>query len=556
MIRPPTHIKPYNINDENQSMIHHSENMLLRDISNKVLDFDAECDGNIDNNERCKYVYLINQVDTIKYKIGFSGDPHERLLDLKTASPIVLRLILTCRGGPELEKIFHRRYIANMLCGEWFEFNSDTSSKITREMSSIDTFYKDLFETDVNDKDSFESALVYSHIIKEDYDEYYNKVMQSNNRKGYNIYPYASRCYKMGKRLIRIIYKFIQSNNSPDQTINLDASMNLAHWLMNRMLPSKIFTISTKLSTAEVITIPVIPNTAKSEIRAVGKIVAAPPRDIAKTDQYKMFADFMNDESLIKFGKDRKIITTRLVSLFNQTTGQNISFNHTFPKLMQRYMENNSRGEIVKKVMTEGTVYLGVGLAVDEEYKPRSAGPCFNPRLKEKQERRASRRKIEIDNLRERICAESGWSDIEYMGLTNMRFITVIMNEDVYDIISIINIAKTNIIIHTHNSMNKLNKIVRGAKLAVKAFHDATEKDYLLSNTENDICYVNRLQIAPDTHSVGDLLDKDIKRFNNSIVGLPRIDHIVYPDIQHLESIVSWLKSRSVHELRKEMSKH
>jgi len=66
---------------------------------------------------------------------------------------------------------------------------------------------------------------------------------------------------------------------------------------------------------------------------------------------------------------------------------------------------------------------------------------------------------------------------------------------------------------------------------------------------------MNFPHIQTDTYMVGHSLELKIKSYNNSIVNLPRINDILYPNIEDLESLVGWLKSHSMYETEKEMAK-
>jgi len=50
---------------------------------------------------------------------------------------------------------------------------------------------------------------------------------------------------------------------------------------------------------------------------------------------------------------------------------QNISFNHKFPKLMERFIKDNPQYGITKKIRAEGTIYIGIGLTNDPISEPR-----------------------------------------------------------------------------------------------------------------------------------------------------------------------------------------
>jgi hypothetical protein len=66
-----------------------------------------------------QYVYVLRAPDGTS-KIGIAGDPAQRLRDLQTGSPVVLKLVGVMPGGLSLERLLHRRFAAHRLHGEWF----------------------------------------------------------------------------------------------------------------------------------------------------------------------------------------------------------------------------------------------------------------------------------------------------------------------------------------------------------------------------------------------------------------------------------------------------
>jgi hypothetical protein len=66
-----------------------------------------------------QYVYVLRAPDGTS-KIGIAGDPAQRLRELQTGSPVILRLVGTIPGGLALERLLHRRFAAHRLHGEFF----------------------------------------------------------------------------------------------------------------------------------------------------------------------------------------------------------------------------------------------------------------------------------------------------------------------------------------------------------------------------------------------------------------------------------------------------
>jgi hypothetical protein len=53
-------------------------------------------------------------------KIGYSGDPKRRLVNLQSATPDELRLLGSFQGGLEHEAALHKKFAAHQLKNEWF----------------------------------------------------------------------------------------------------------------------------------------------------------------------------------------------------------------------------------------------------------------------------------------------------------------------------------------------------------------------------------------------------------------------------------------------------
>jgi hypothetical protein len=67
-------------------------------------------------------IYFIEAVGLDRVKIGYtSGESVERrLLALKTASPVPLKVVGVIEGTQKQERRLHRKYAAHRVCGEWF----------------------------------------------------------------------------------------------------------------------------------------------------------------------------------------------------------------------------------------------------------------------------------------------------------------------------------------------------------------------------------------------------------------------------------------------------
>jgi hypothetical protein len=65
-------------------------------------------------------------------KIGMAASPEQRCRELQTSHHEKLSVLVTCAGGSELERAYHRRFAAHRLNGEWFDRHPDILAEIER----------------------------------------------------------------------------------------------------------------------------------------------------------------------------------------------------------------------------------------------------------------------------------------------------------------------------------------------------------------------------------------------------------------------------------------
>lgn len=65
-------------------------------------------------------VYFVQGFDGGPIKIGRARDPHLRVRELQTGSPVPLDLLCTLPGGEVLEAGLHAAFAGSRLHGEWF----------------------------------------------------------------------------------------------------------------------------------------------------------------------------------------------------------------------------------------------------------------------------------------------------------------------------------------------------------------------------------------------------------------------------------------------------
>lgn len=87
------------------------------------------------------FIYLIENTDTLEYKIGLTkNSPEKRLKQLQTGSPAKLRLKASYRTNypHRLESILHRYYSPYRLEGEWFALSDGQVNDFLTECKRTD----------------------------------------------------------------------------------------------------------------------------------------------------------------------------------------------------------------------------------------------------------------------------------------------------------------------------------------------------------------------------------------------------------------------------------
>lgn len=67
--------------------------------------------------------------------------------------------------------------------------------------------------------------------------------------------------------------------------------------------------------------------------------------------------------------------------------------------------------------------------------------------------------------MKRSILERTGWSEIEYQYLINLRLIDVIRKEKHIDVDATIDVARGNLVYYMYQSLNKLDTCVRSAEL-------------------------------------------------------------------------------------------
>lgn len=87
-----------------------------------------------------KFVYLIQSLESSKYKIGVSNKPLKRLKQIQTGNAEEIRLVTqyeTSNYG-QIEKYFHRKYEYLNTIGEWFNLTLEDELSFIDECERVD----------------------------------------------------------------------------------------------------------------------------------------------------------------------------------------------------------------------------------------------------------------------------------------------------------------------------------------------------------------------------------------------------------------------------------
>ena len=85
------------------------------------------------------YIYLIQNLETSRYKIGVSKNPKKRIKQLQTGSGEELKLIHTFEtdNARKIESALHNMYRQHKTMGEWFNLSLSEEHVFIKECTKI-----------------------------------------------------------------------------------------------------------------------------------------------------------------------------------------------------------------------------------------------------------------------------------------------------------------------------------------------------------------------------------------------------------------------------------
>jgi hypothetical protein len=94
--------------------------------------------GKVKDKLRDAVVYFVEAEGLDRIKIGTATDIEKRFAELRTMSPVPLKLLAAVQGGVPVEQALHDRFAADRLHGEWFRASADLRSLI-RDITRVVT---------------------------------------------------------------------------------------------------------------------------------------------------------------------------------------------------------------------------------------------------------------------------------------------------------------------------------------------------------------------------------------------------------------------------------
>lgn len=283
---------------------------------------------------------------------------------------------------------------------------------------------------------------------------------------------------------------------------------------------------------------------------AISPTITVPSIIRSEGELYEKFIQFMMNADNVRYGIHERVGAKKLAISFNNTMQENISFNHAFPKLMAKFIIDYPQYGIVKKTMTEGVTYIRIGLSRDPE--PKAHYPLT---MKEKNDKSRAQKQEILKDLMNNICERKGWTHTQYQQMVDLKLVKAVKFNKVINIEATIRVSEGLLIGYIHDVLNRLTIVTKYAYTVRDDFLRATQTDNDLTPVNSADRYESRLLAAERTYDAGTKLGEEVARYNNTVAQLPVLDYIVYPNIQHLNELLTWLKQHSKYLTRLDMVK-
>lgn len=266
---------------------------------------------------------------------------------------------------------------------------------------------------------------------------------------------------------------------------------------------------------------------------------------------YLQFVNFMLDPQYIRFSIEDRIQSNKLTDLFNESTGLAISSNSIFPKLMKRFMDDYPQYGILKKSMTKGITYFYVGNAKEEIHGKKYPTKT----IEERNNNVRDMRHYVLNNVMDAICQRASWTHLEYQRMVDLDFVTIVSLGGTINIEATIKICEGKLVEHIYKILADIISASNYAEIVKRDFVACTKSDINLTPINSSKRYQDRLLAAERTYDAGDKLQSTIREYERSVIGLPILDYIVYPNIQYLRELSEWLKANSKFNVERRMAR-
>lgn len=264
----------------------------------------------------------------------------------------------------------------------------------------------------------------------------------------------------------------------------------------------------------------------------------------ADAELYNKLFQFITNPAHMRYGIYERVGSKALCMNFNSIMKANASFNHTFPRLMKWFIDSYPQYEITKKIMTEGVVYLRIGLVSDPPPKER------RPPLTKKEQNMKCRDKNNaiLDDVMISLCQITGWTVNQYQTMVSLGLVSIMEMDNVINGTGTIIVTEGNLFRYIFGRIKCVNQIAKQAKQVKEDFENKTLEDLILSAPGNCQRYTARLAVSEITYDTGSKLEEMLNRYSGTVEQLPALNYIVYPNIQQLRELSAWLKNNSKYQ--------
>ncbi|CAH6420103.1 Hypothetical protein HVR_LOCUS1098 [uncultured virus] len=266
---------------------------------------------------------------------------------------------------------------------------------------------------------------------------------------------------------------------------------------------------------------------------------------------YQRLLEFIRDPRYIRLGANANIRTKELTNIFHEATGIYLSHTSKLPQIMKKIMNDHPDLMITKKVRTNGTFYMGLD-SVDSPI-PEPKKPALTP--KERSEKHILRKRELLNNACNEICKKTGWTITQYQTLVDLNILYIVQDYRMVDIDNTILVTIGRLVQYINEEKIKFRTLEYKGNICKSDFIKAMGWDLGLTTEETGPIFTNRLTAAERTFKVGSMIKQHLDRYTLNLSNLPRLPNIVYPNIQHLYDLATWLKDNSLYNTRRDMAK-